>query len=84
MAAWPTPCCSQETGLIIRRGQHAEVFGDGVVMLVDGAELLGSNLGRIGRGEPVSGQNLRVHLLVAGQHFNLPTRQVVAGEWAVQ
>lgn len=74
----------QETGLIIRQGKHAEVFGDGVVMLVDGAELHGSNLGRIGRGEPVSGQNLRVHLLVAGQYFDLHTRQVVASGQAVK
>ena len=34
---------------------------------MDGRHLHGSNLGRIGRGEPVSGQGLRVHLLVAGQ-----------------
>ncbi|UYZ61975.1 cyanophycinase [Hymenobacter weizhouensis] len=74
----------QETGLIIRRGRHAEVFGDGVVMVVDGSHLRGSNLGRIGRGEPVSGQNLRVHLLVAGQHFDLHTRGVEEEEKATK
>ena len=45
-------------------------------MAVDGHHLRGSNLGRIGRGEPVSGQDLRVHLLVAGQHLDLATRKV--------
>ncbi|WP_400192557.1 cyanophycinase [Hymenobacter sp. B81] len=67
----------QETGVIIRRGHQAEVFGDGVMMVVDGQKLRGDNLGRIGRGEPVAGQDLRVHLLVAGQHYNLRTRRVV-------
>lgn len=68
----------QETGLIIRGGQQAEVFGDGVVMVVDGRQLRHDNLGRIGRGEPVAGQNLRVHLLVAGQCLDLRTRRVRA------
>jgi cyanophycinase len=67
---------SEETGLIIRGGIEAEVFGDGVVMVVDGSRQRGNNLGRIGRGEPVSGLDLRVHLLVAGQRLHLPSRQV--------
>ncbi|WP_426490054.1 cyanophycinase [Hymenobacter sp. 102] len=69
---------AEETGIIIRQGRHAEVFGDGVVMVVDGRQLSGINLGRIGRGEPVSGQNFRVHLLVAGQHLDLHSREVPA------
>jgi cyanophycinase len=68
---------AEETGLIIRQGNKAEVFGDGVVMVVDGRHLRGSNLGRVGRGEPVAGQDLRVHLLVAGQRFELHTRQLL-------
>lgn len=67
---------SEETGIIIRAGVEAEIFGDGVVMVVDGREQRGSNLGRIGRGEPVSGQDLRVHLLVAGQRLHLGTRRI--------
>jgi cyanophycinase len=67
----------QETGIIVRGGQEAEVFGDGVVMVVDGQHLHGSNLGRIGRGEPVAGQDLRVHVLVSGQRLHLQNRRVV-------
>ncbi|TGD78435.1 cyanophycinase [Hymenobacter wooponensis] len=68
---------SEETGVIIRGGQEAEVFGDGVVVMIDGCDIEGSNLGRIGRGEPVSVQNLRVNLLVAGQRLNLKTRELL-------
>jgi len=70
----------QETGIIIRNGHEAEVFGDGVVMVVDASHLRDSNLGRIGRGEPVSGQDLRVHLLVSGQHLDLRSRRVRSEE----
>lgn len=69
---------AEETGVIIRAGREAEVFGDGVVMVVDGSQLRNDNLGRIGRGEPVAGENLRVHLLVAGQRLNLIKRRVVS------
>jgi len=70
----------QETGIVVRHGHEAEVFGDGVVMVVDGSHLRDSNLGRIGRGEPVSGQDLRVHLLVCGQRFDLRSRQIKVSE----
>lgn len=70
----------QETGVIIRGGHEAEVFGDGVVMVVDGGQLRNDNLGRIGRGEPVAGENLRVHLLVAGQRLDLRTRRVLPAQ----
>ncbi|MCC3155838.1 cyanophycinase [Hymenobacter sp. 15J16-1T3B] len=70
----------QETGVVIEGGRHLQVFGDGVVMVVDGRQLRNDNLGRIGRGEPVAGENLRVHLLVAGRRLDLSTRRVVADE----
>ncbi|HEX8425940.1 cyanophycinase [Hymenobacter sp.] len=71
---------SEETGIIVRGSTETEVFGDGVVIVVDGGQLQGNNIGRASRGEPVSGQNLQVHLLVAGQQFNLRTRQVTGPE----
>ncbi|QNH62015.1 cyanophycinase [Hymenobacter sediminicola] len=71
---------AEETGIIIRGGTEAEVFGDGVVMVVDGQQLQGNNLGRVGRGEPVSGQDFRVHLLVAGQRLQLQNRRVTPTE----
>ncbi|MCB2409300.1 cyanophycinase [Hymenobacter lucidus] len=71
---------AEETGVIIRNGHEVEVFGDGVVMVVDGSHMHGNNLGRIGRGEPVAARDFRVHLLVSGQRLNLQTRQVINAE----
>jgi cyanophycinase len=70
---------SEETGIIIRSGSVAEVFGDGIMMMMDARHLKSSNLGRVGKGEPVSGQDMRVHMLVSGQQINLQTRQVLLG-----
>ncbi|GAB2947080.1 hypothetical protein GCM10027048_10120 [Hymenobacter coalescens] len=72
----------QETGVVIRGSRLLEVFGDGVVMVVDGRQMRNDNLGRIGRGEPVAGENLRVHLLVAGQQLDLRRRRVLHPETA--
>jgi cyanophycinase len=71
---------AEQTGIIIRKGREMEVFGDGVVTVIDGGEVRNDNLGRVGRGEPVGGQNLRVHLLVAGQRLDLRTRRILAAE----
>ena len=57
---------SEETGLIFRSNQPPEVFGDEVVMLVDGRQLTSSNYAGLPPGRPVGGQGFRVSLLVAG------------------
>ena len=66
---------SEETGLIIRTGQPAEVFGDGVVTAVDARDLTHTTAGSAGRRQPVSGHGLRRHLLTAGQLLDLGSRE---------
>ena len=65
---------SEETGLLIRPGQPAEVFGDGVVVAVDARELTHTTAGTVERRQPVSGHGLRLHLLTAGQQLDLGGR----------
>ena len=62
---------SEETGVLFRPGQPPEVFGDEVVVLVDGRHVTASNY--IGRpaGQPVSGQGFNMSLLVAGNTFSV-------------
>ena len=57
---------SEETGLLLRPGQAPEVFGDEVVMVVNGRPLRGSNFATAPAGKPVGGQGFEVSLLVAG------------------
>ena len=61
---------SEETGLIFRPGQPAEVFGDEVVVVVDGRHLAASNYAAVGPGQPIGAQGFVVSLLVAGDKLS--------------
>ena len=67
---------SEETGLIIRPGQPAEVFGDEAVVIIDAAHTTHNNLSGLSEGHVISGHGLQLHILVAGQQLNLTTRMV--------
>jgi len=62
---------SEETGVLFRPGQPPEVFGDEVVVLVDGHHLTASNYASQPAGQPVGGQGFRVSLLVKGDTFSV-------------
>ena len=66
---------SEETGLIIRPGQPAEVFGDEAIVVVDGGQLTHIGLTDLPKDEMVSGHGFRLHLLTHGQALDLATRQ---------
>ena len=57
---------SEETGLLLRPGRPAEVFGDEVVMLVNGRQLRQNRYPGTTNRQPVGGQGFDVSLLVAG------------------
>ena len=67
---------SEETGLIIRPGQPAEVFGEEAVIVIDAAQASHNNLPGLGEGEVICGHGLQLHVLVAGQQLHLATRAV--------
>lgn len=66
---------SEETGLILRPGQPAEVFGDEAIVVVDGGQLSHIGLADLPKDEMVSGHGFRLHLLTHGQTLDLQTRQ---------
>ena len=70
---------SEETGLIIRPGQPAQVFGEESVVVIDAAHTTHNNLPGLANNEVISGHGLHVHLLVAGQCLDLVTRAVGEG-----
>ena len=67
---------SEETGLLIRPGQPAEVFGEEAVIVIDAARVTHNNLPGLADGQVISGHGLQLHVLVAGQHLDLVTRLV--------
>jgi cyanophycinase len=68
---------SEETGLIIRAGRPAEVFGEEAVVVVDARDVTHNNLPTLAAEQVISGHNLRLHLLVAGQQLDLARRAVL-------
>ncbi|MFB9863125.1 cyanophycinase [Rufibacter immobilis] len=64
----------EETGIIIKGGNHVEVFGTGVVTIMDGAHVRYSNLDEVDEGDPIAIENLTMHLLVEGHEYCLSDR----------
>ena len=68
---------SEETGLLLRPGQPAEVFGEEAVVVIDAAHTTHNNLPGLPNAAVISGHGLRLHVLVAGQHLDVATREVM-------
>jgi cyanophycinase len=66
---------SEETGVIFRPSQSPEVFGDEVVVLIDGRHVIASNY--VGRptGQPIGGKGFNLSLLVAGDTFVMENKR---------
>jgi cyanophycinase len=71
---------SEETGLIVHPAQAAEVFGEGVVVVVDAAHVTHNNLPEVPERQFISAHGLQLHILVAGQQIDLATRAVSLNE----
>ena len=72
---------SEETGLLIRPGQPAQVFGEEAVIVIDAAQATHNNLPGLAEGAVISGHGLQLSVLVAGQVVDIAGREVrPAGE----
>lgn len=62
---------SEETGIIIKQGNQVEVFGPGVVTIIDASKVAFSNVHQVAENEPIAVENLKMHLLVNGYRYCL-------------
>lgn len=62
---------SEETGIIIKGGDQVEVFGPGVITIIDASEIRFSNTRAVEENEPIAVENLKMHLLVNGYRYCL-------------
>lgn len=62
---------SEETGIIIKEGDQVEVFGPGVVTVIDGSQIKFTNTHDVEEFEPIAVENLKMHLLVHGYRYCL-------------
>lgn len=60
---------SEETGIIIKEGNLIEVFGPGVVTIIDASEVRFSRVRKAEENEPIAVEHLVMHLLVKGYRY---------------
>lgn len=75
----------EDTGMIITEGNKMEGIGSGLVIIVDGHDILHSNIADIPDGNPISIENLKVHFCEHGNGYLLKERTFLmqASEGAV-
>lgn len=73
----------EDTGLLITKGNDMEAIGSGLIILVDGTQMRHTNMSDVEMGEPVSIENLVVHVMALGDHYNLKTKKLIIGHHKV-
>jgi len=66
----------EDTGLLIKNGVSMEALGSGLVIIVDGRQILDSNITDVALGEPISIKNLVVHVMSQGDIYCLETNDL--------
>ncbi len=66
----------EDTGLLIINGNSMEAIGSGLVMLVDGTQMRDTSITDVEMGAPVSIENLIVHVMALGDHYDLKNKKL--------
>jgi cyanophycinase len=75
----------EDTGMLITEGNRMEAIGSGLVIIIDGHDILHSNIADIPDGNPISLENLKVHFCEKGNGYLIRERKFIpeASEGAV-
>lgn len=65
----------EDTGMLITDGNKMEAIGSGLVIIIDGHEIMHSNIADIPEGNPISLENLKVHFCEKGNGYLLKERK---------
>ncbi len=66
----------EDTGLLITNGNDMEAIGSGLVMLVDATHMRDTNITDVTMGAPVSIENMIVHVMSMGDHYDLKKKKL--------
>lgn len=67
----------EDAGLLISEGNHMEAIGSGLTMIIEGDNIKYTNIEDVEPGEPISIENLRVHVLAMGHSYVLSERRII-------
>jgi len=75
----------EDTGMLITEGNKMEAIGSGLVVIIDGHDIMHSNIADIPDGNPISIENIKVHFCEKGNGYLLKERKFLpeASEGAV-
>lgn len=65
----------EDTGMLITEGNKMEAIGSGLVIIIDGHDILHSNIADIPDGNPISLENLKVHFCEKGNGYLINERK---------
>lgn len=65
----------EDTGMLITEGNKMEAIGSGLVIIIDGHDMLHSNIADIPDGNPISLENLKVHFCEKGNGYLIKERK---------
>jgi cyanophycinase len=68
----------EDTGMLIKDGNNMEAIGSGLVMIIDGHDIMHSNIADIPDGNPISVENIKVHFCEKGNGFLLKERKFIS------
>lgn len=67
----------EDTGLLVKENRSMEAIGSGLVILVDGRNIKDTNLTYVEMGEPISIDNLVVHVMSMYDHYDLKSHKLI-------
>ncbi len=74
----------EDTGVIVINGEELHAIGSGSVMILDGRNIHYNNIADIEFDEPISVENIIVHIMAMGNIYNVRTRKFQGAEIVVK
>jgi cyanophycinase len=74
----------EDTGVAVTEGHHLKAIGSGSVVIIDGKNIDYNNIADIRTGEPISVENIIVHIMSSGDVYNLENRTFEGKEIAIE
>lgn len=65
----------EDTGVVVTEGKELRAIGSGSVAIIDGKNIDYNNIGDIEFGQPISVENIIVHIMSGGDTYNIQTRK---------
>lgn len=72
----------EDTGIIVEKGFRMKTIGSSSVVLIDGRQIVQTNIADIKQGMPISVSNLRVHIMTHSDIYDLEQHEFIGKRFA--